>query len=152
MEKTNSEDLLLIEKVLILKSLNIFQDTPENILAEIAPLMTGEEFEKDSLIFNEGEVGECLYIIFKGEVKISKRNMTLDILKEHEVFGELSLLDTETRSATATAYTDCTLFKIDQEPFFDLMEARPEILRGIIKILSKRLRSLNEKTAGMDLT
>jgi CRP-like cAMP-binding protein len=77
--------------------------------------------------------------------KVVKRDSTLAILKEKEVFGELSLLDSETRSASATCHTDCFLFKLDQEPFYELLEARPEIARGFIKILCQRLRLLNEK-------
>ena len=145
MTTPTTNDLLLIEKVLILKSLAIFQQTPENILAEVAPLMQQVELEQNALIFNEGEAGDCMYVIYRGTVRIHKGNNTLAALKEREVFGELSLLDTETRSASATAQTDCFLFKIDQEPFYDLMEARPEVMRGIMGVLSKRLRLQNER-------
>lgn len=144
---SGSQGLLLIEKVLLLKSLSIFSETPETILAELAPLMQQEDVEQGTLIFKEGETGDCMYIIFNGEVEIHKGKTSLAILQEKEVFGELSLLDAETRSASATAKTDCLLFKIDQEPFYELIEARPEVAMGFIKILCKRLRTLNDKTA-----
>jgi CRP/FNR family cyclic AMP-dependent transcriptional regulator len=147
MFEPSKSKLLLFEKVLVLKSLGIFSETPETILAELAPLMQEEEAEAGSVLFNEGDIGDCMYIIYKGEVKIHKRNATLAILKEKEVFGELSLLDSETRSASATAHTDCFLFKIDQSPFYELLETRTEVAKGFIKILSQRLRALNEKAA-----
>lgn len=147
MSANANQQLLLLEKVLLLKSLSIFKDTPETILAELAPLMKEEEVEQDTVIFEENEPGDCMYIILAGQIKIHKGNSTLAILQEKEVFGELSLLDAETRSATATAKTDCILFKIDQDPFYELIETRPEVARGFIKILSNRLRQLNEKTA-----
>jgi CRP/FNR family cyclic AMP-dependent transcriptional regulator len=140
------DKLLLFEKVLILKSLAIFSETPETILSELAPLMQETEVQEGNVLFNEGDVGDCMYIIHKGEIKIHKGSTTLVILKEKEVFGELSLLDSETRSASATAYTDCFLFKIDQEPFYELVETRPEVAKGFIKILCQRLRIQNEKT------
>ncbi len=146
MKNAEAGNLLLIEKVLILKSLNIFKDTPENVLAEVAPLMNEIEYEEGARIFEEGVVGDCMYIIYKGKIKIHKKNHILAILNEKEVFGELSLLDAETRSASAVAETDCLLFKIEQEPFYDLMEARPEVAQGIIKMLCKRLRIQNEKS------
>jgi CRP/FNR family cyclic AMP-dependent transcriptional regulator len=121
-----SQSLLLIEKVLLLRSLSIFSDTPEIILAELAPLMQQKEVEQGTLIFEEGEQGDCMYIILSGEIEIHKGKTVLAVLKEKEVFGELSLLDAETRSASATAKTDCLLFKIDQEPFYELIESRPE--------------------------
>ncbi|WP_301922858.1 cyclic nucleotide-binding domain-containing protein [Ferruginibacter sp.] len=142
-----SQSLLLIEKVLLLRSLSIFSDTPEIILAELAPLMQQKEVEQGTLIFEEGEQGDCMYIILSGEIEINKGKTMLAVLKEKEVFGELSLLDAETRSASATAKTDCLLFKIDQEPFYELIESRPEVAMGFIKILCKRLRQLNDKTA-----
>lgn len=146
MQKNATDRLLLVEKVLILKSLSIFNDTPEHILADLAPLMEEEEYEKGTDIFEEGKIGDCMYIIYQGEVKIHKANTLLAILKEKEVFGELALLDPEVRSATATANTDCILFRIDQEPFYELLENRTEIARGFIKILCQRLRAQNEKS------
>ncbi len=145
MSKHTPDKLLLFEKVLILKSLAIFNDTPETILSELGPLMQEEEFEKGTILLNEGDIGDCMFVIYKGEVKIHKGATTLAVLKEKEVFGELSLLDSETRSATATANTDCFLFKIDQEPFYELVETRPEVAKGFIKILCQRLRAQNEK-------
>ena len=148
MPQSHSDNLLLVEKVLILKSLSIFKDTPEHILADLAPLMQEEEYEKNTLIFEEGEIGDCMYIIYQGEVKIHKGNTTLAILKEKEVLGELALLDPEARSASATTNTDCVLFRIEQEPFYELIENRTEVARGFIKILCQRLRALNEKSMG----
>jgi CRP-like cAMP-binding protein len=146
MEPGNINRLLLIEKVLVLKSLNLFKDTPENILADLAPLMKEMQYEQGIEIFKEGETGDCMYIIQQGNIKIHKGNTMLAILKEKEVFGELSLLDADTRSASATADTDCILYKIDQEPFYELMDERPEVAKGFIKILCQRLRTMNEKS------
>lgn len=145
MSKQSPDKLLLFEKVLILKSLAIFRESPETILSELAPLMQEEEFEKGTILFSEGDIGDCMFVIYKGEVKIHKGSTTLAVLNEKEVFGELSLLDSETRSASATANTDCFLFKIDQEPFYELVETRPEVAKGFIKILCQRLRAQNEK-------
>lgn len=147
MSANSNQQLLLLEKVLLLKSLSIFKETPETTLAELAPLMQEEEVEQGTVIFEEDEPGDCMYIILSGEIQIHKGKTTLAVLHEKEVFGELSLLDAETRSATATAKTDCILFKIDQEPFYELIDTRPEVARGFIKILCNRLRQLNEKTA-----
>lgn len=146
MSRFDQNRLLLVEEVLILKSLIIVSHTPEHILADLAPLMEEEEFEKDTLIFGEGEFRDCMYIIHQGEVKIHKENVTLATLREKKVFGELALLDPEVRSATATSISNCVLFRIDQEPFYEVIENRPEVARGFIKILCKRLRAQNKKS------
>jgi CRP-like cAMP-binding protein len=145
MHETKLSGLLLIERVLLLKSLSIFRDTPENILAEIVHLMVESHVPEGTHIVKEGETGNCMYIIFDGKVNIYKQNQLLAKLGEKDFFGELSLLDTETRSATAIAASDCILFRIDQEPFYDMMESRPEVVRGVIKILCQRIRSINQK-------
>lgn len=136
----------MVEKVLLLKSLALFKDTPENILADLAPLMKEMQYEPGIEIFKEGETGDCMYVIGQGGVRIHKGDTTLAILKDKEVFGELSLLDADTRSASATTETDCVLYKIDQEPFYELLDERPEVARGFIKILCQRLRTMNEKS------
>jgi len=147
MSSQSPNNMLLLEKVLLLKSLSIFKDTPETTLSELAPLMQEEQVEAGSMIFEENDPGDCMYIILNGEISIKKGRIELAVLKEKEVFGELSLLDAETRSATATAKTDCILYKIGHEPFYQLIDTRPEVARGFIKILCNRLRQLNERTA-----
>lgn len=146
MSSSLNQNLLLLEKVLLLKSLSIFKETPETILSELAPLMIEEQLEADSIIFEENDPGNCMYIILSGKISIIKGGQELAVLKENEVFGELSLLDNEPRSAAAIAKTDCMLYKIDHEPFYELLDTRPEIARGFIKILCNRLRQLNERT------
>ena len=142
-----NQRLSLPEKVLLLKSLSIFSETPETILTQLAPLMQEIKIDQGTVIFREEELGDCMYIIFSGDIQIHKGKTTLATLHEKEVVGELSLLDAEPRSATAIAKTDCILFKIDQEPFYELINNRPEIARGFIKILCNRLRQLNQKAA-----
>jgi CRP-like cAMP-binding protein len=146
MQNTKSDRLSLSEKVAVLSSLSIFKETPEHILADLAPLMQEEEYQTDTVIFNEGDMGDCMYIILEGNVKIHKGATVLTILKAKEVFGELALLDPEVRSATATSNGHCLLSRIDQEPLYSLIESRPEVARGFIRILCQRLRAQNEKS------
>ncbi len=145
MSETEHAPLLLIEKVLLLKSLSIFSETPETNLAEVAHLMIDMNIEVGEHIVKEGEIGNCMYIISQGTVTVYKGTHLLMQLQQGDFFGELSLLDTEKRSATVTATSDCSLFRIDQEPFYDLIESRPEVLKGVIKILCKRIRAINQK-------
>lgn len=144
-QKHTDSHLLIIEKVLLLKSLSIFSETPETVLTEVADILEEVELAGGTTIFKMGDLGNCMYIIFQGEIKIHRDETTLAVLKSNDFFGELSLLDTETRSASATALTDVFLLKIDQEPFYELMESRIEVARGIISTLCHRLRNQNLK-------
>jgi len=141
---------MLIERVFLLKSLSVFRETPETVLAEIVHLMVEINIPAGTIIVQEGEAGDCMYIIYDGKVNIHKQKKKLVELGEKDFFGELALLDTETRSASATALTDCVLFRIDQEPFYDMMESRPEVVKGVIKILCKRIRESNQNLLDME--
>lgn len=148
MSHQSEKRLLLIEKVLLLKSLSLFSETPETVLAEVAEILEEVDVQKDENLFNDGDEANCMYIIFRGQIRIHKGTHTLATLKENDFFGELSLLDTETRSASATANTEAFLLKLDQEPFYEIMESRIEVAKGIIKTLCKRLREQNLKAMG----
>lgn len=136
----------LSEKISLLKAQSVFESTPDAVLIELAPLMQELHLEEGTDIVKEDEPGDSMYIIAAGQVHIHRRKTTLAILRQYDVFGELSLLDAEPRSATATAKTNAIVFKIEQEPFYKLVDTRPEIARGFIKMLCGRLRTLNEKT------
>ncbi|WP_026898366.1 cyclic nucleotide-binding domain-containing protein [Daejeonella oryzae] len=132
--------MLIIEKVLLLKNSDIFKNCKEVDLIEIASISFEESVDQKALIFNKGEQGNCMYFIYSGQVIIHDNNHQLAVLSENEIFGELSLLDSETRSASATALSDCILLRIEQDLFYDVVATNTDILKGIMRTLCKRLR------------
>ena len=94
--------MLLIEKVLILRSSEIFQNTPETELVDIAGILEEVYINTNATLFSKGDIGNCMYFIFKGKVSIHDGAHTLAVLGENEIVGELSVLDAENRSASAT--------------------------------------------------
>ncbi len=84
--------------------------------------------------------GDSLYIIVSGEIIVHDGDYTINTLGEAEVFGEMALLDPEPRMASATAESDALLLRLDQESFYELMDTRSEVARGIIRVLTARLR------------
>lgn len=139
--------MILIEKVLLLKKSQIFENCGETDLLEIAAVCEEIEEEKDITVFSKGDDGNCMYFIYRGEVLIHDNNNRLAVLGENEIFGELSLLDFEQRSASATTLTDCYLLKIDQESFYDILASNTEILKGIMKTICRRLREQDKINA-----
>lgn len=143
MENTNV--LRMMEKVIMLRKTNLFSHTPENVLVEVAGLMKEERYEKGAVIFNKGDIGDCMYIIYSGKVKIHDGDSVFAIFGESNFFGDLAMLDAEPRSASATAETEIVLMRLDQEAIYELMNDRIEVAQGIIKTLCTRIRSLNKK-------
>ncbi|MEN9570469.1 MAG: hypothetical protein RL172_1700 [Bacteroidota bacterium] len=141
--------MLIIEKILLLKNSDIFKTCKEVDLIEIASICTEEQVDKNVTIFKKGAPGNCMYFIHSGEVLIHDAEHELAKLSENEIFGELSLLDTEPRSASASTLSDCVLLKIEQELFFDVIATNPDILKGIMRTLCRRLREQDRITVEM---
>lgn len=139
--------MLPAQKVLLLKKTGIFKNTPKKDLTDIANILEEVPLKKGNSIFAKGDIGDCMYIIQKGSVRIHDGGYTFAILKENEVFGELSLLDSETRSASATCDQDSVLLKLDQLPFYKILSKDHEVLKGILQMLCSRIRILDEKSA-----
>lgn len=132
--------MLIIEKVLLLKNSAIFHNCKEMDLVEIASICQEHQVEKNVSLFKKGDAGNCVYFIYKGKVSIHDGEHELAVLSENEIFGELSVLDSDSRSASATTVTDSILLKIEQEDFYDVIATNTDILKGIMKTLCKRLR------------
>lgn len=141
--------MLLVEKVLALKSSSIFGNLPEQELIDIANVMEEIELEKDEIIFNKGDFGDCLYIIKSGSVHIHDNDHRFATLSDGEMFGELSLLDAEPRSASATAASESLVLKLKQEPFIEVLMQNSIVLKGILSTLSKRLREEDKKVVAL---
>lgn len=137
--------MLLIEKVLTLRSSEIFHNTSEFDLVELAGVLEELYLDAEEDLFRKGDIGECMYFIYKGSIRIHDENLTLAVLDENDIVGELSILDAETRSASATTLTETILLKLEQEPFYDIMMANAEVLKGILKTLGRRLRNMDAK-------
>lgn len=141
--------MIIIEKVLLLKNSEIFRECKEADLIEIASICTEISVDKNTTIFGKGDYGNCMYFIYSGAVSIHEGQHQLATLSENEIFGELSLLDSEARSASATTLTDCVLLKIEQEDFYDLIATNTDVLKGIMRTLCRRLREQDRITIEM---
>ena len=141
-QKGDPAMLSTVEKVLILKTVSIFSETPDNVLADVADLLEEVNADANEIIFKQGESGDSMYIIIDGKVRVHTDERVLNHLGESEVFGEMALLDPEPRLASITAMEPTRLFRLDQSPFYQLMAERPEVATGIIGVLTKRLRDL----------
>lgn len=130
-----------VEKVLILKSVNLFKSTPDDALAELSEIISEVEVPAGKNIVMKGEPGSSMFIIVNGKVAVVDGERVINTLGERSVFGELALLDTEPRSATIQALEDTLLFRLDQEPFYELMSDRIEVAMGTIQMLAGNLRA-----------
>lgn len=132
--------LSTVEKVLFLKSIDLFSQIPGEDLAQVAVIATEETREGGEVIFAEGEDGDALYLVLDGKVRVHRNDRVIAELGERECFGEMAILDASPRSATVTSMEESQLLKISREDFQEILTEKPEIAMGIIKVLTGRLR------------
>jgi HEAT repeat protein len=133
-------EMLLIEKIIVLKTVPMFARTSEELVAEIASIVEIVDHRAGDVIFEKGDAGESMYIVVSGAVRVYDGATTLRVLGEREIFGELALLDPEPRSASIATTEDTRLFRLDGDLFTELMAANVDIVRGVLHVLCERLR------------
>lgn len=103
----------------------------------------GVEYAQNEIIFCEFEPGNEFYFIQAGKVKIVKlisgKEKTIDVMGDGDVFGEMSILEEEPRSATAIAMTPVKLLKFHRDNFDALLQGNPQLAYKLLLIFSKRI-------------
>ena len=132
--------LSTVEKVLFLKSIDLFSQIPGDNLAEVALIANEESRDAGEEILVEGEFGDALYLILEGRIRLHQGDKTIAELGEREYLGEMALLDPRPELSSATAATAAQLLRISRQDFQELLVQSPEIPLAIIKVLSRRLR------------
>jgi CRP/FNR family cyclic AMP-dependent transcriptional regulator len=110
-----------------------------------------QSYQKSEIIFQEGSIGDEMYLIHSGKVLLSvKRNeaeeASLAVLNPGDFFGEMALVDDCCRSATASALEDNTqLIALDKAKFLYMVQQQPQFALSVMHILCQRLRDLNKQ-------
>jgi CRP/FNR family transcriptional regulator, cyclic AMP receptor protein len=137
-----------------LRSLTIFNDLDKKELELVHKHVFEQSVKKDSVLFVEGMQGELLYIIMSGCVEIikdTKENgkIVLATMGANDIIGEMSLIDSEPRSATGRTSEDSVLLVIKKQSFNEILQSDPRIavkvLTGLLKVISRRLRMTDKK-------
>jgi CRP-like cAMP-binding protein len=102
-----------------------------------------QTFSAGETIFTVGSTGREMYVVLEGSVDIRIGNKTLDVTGPGEVFGEMALIDSSARSATAIAKVDCTLASVDERQFLRMVERTPTFTLNLMQILTGRLRRMD---------
>jgi CRP-like cAMP-binding protein len=136
---------MTIDRLNVLRSVSIFAGTPDELLIAISAVLDELRFEHGARIFSKGDLGDSLYIIAEGQVRVHDGERTLSTLQRGEVFGEMAALDPEVRSASITALSHTRLLRLDRGPLYQVMARRIEVAQAIMHVLAQRLRgSLRE--------
>jgi CRP/FNR family transcriptional regulator, cyclic AMP receptor protein len=103
-----------IEKMLILKTFKIFAKTLDDVLVQIASRVEEEEVPAGETIIQKGDLGDCLYIVVAGRLRVQDGDRTISEFRERQEFCLQALLDREPRSASVITLEDTLLLRLDQ--------------------------------------
>ena len=146
-----------MEKIELLQSVSIFWDLNEDDLGHIADKMVAKHFENGNYIFLEDSEGEQCFFVLEGSVKVTRlskdgREVILAMLNEGEFFGEMSLLDGESRSANVIALEKTKVLTLDRNDFIAVVNDYPQIAVQLLKELARRLRKSDRQIASLSLS
>lgn len=107
-------------------------------------------YHKSEIIYQPGDVDNSVYYIRSGKVKLayldeSGRKLTLTILGENELFGEMALIGERRRNLLAQALQETSLYEIEQRRFLELIEHKPELALDVIALFGRRTREIERK-------
>src|SRR4051812_9876652 len=120
------------------------------VYAAIQKEIAVSHYNNGDVIFAENEPGDCMYLIGRGSVKVSKKGRagqqeTLAHLLEGDFFGEMALIDGGKRSAQASAVGDTVLGRVDRPTWHRLMGIAPaEVMSNFTQAVTQRMRHNNQ--------
>jgi CRP-like cAMP-binding protein len=135
-------NLTTIEKVIFLKSVDIFEHATVEQLGRIAGLTEEVHFKPGEIIFEEGQPGDAFYLLLSGQVLIERNGNPLREMKEKEAFGTLEVLDFHPRAVTAKAIDQVRALKLNGQEFHDLLSLDIEMVQAVFRMLCGLVRRI----------
>lgn len=134
-KEEEKKDINILE---IVKKIEFFGDIPEEDLLQIAETSKIKHFTNGERMIIEGREGDTLYVIIKGQVNITNRNILIRELGRGDYFGEMSLLTGEKRSATAVAKNEVTVLEINSNSILPVIKKNPNLMEVLSRKLAER--------------
>jgi energy-coupling factor transporter ATP-binding protein EcfA2 len=130
-----------------LRRIPLLEGLDESLLNSIANRFVTEHHPAGSTLFEQGEPGDRLYVIVRGQVEVLRHDddnaeRSVAVLGEGDFFGEIALLRQVPRTATLHTRTDCVLLSLARAEFLDLLDAAPDVRAHLERITASRLSEL----------
>ncbi len=106
----------------------------------------GKLYKAGDVIIQQGDKGDCMYVIQEGEVEITReaggKEIRLAIVKEGDIIGEMAIFDSEERSATVRAIGEVRALTVDKKNFLRRVHEDPSIAYRVVETMAKRIREM----------
>jgi CRP/FNR family cyclic AMP-dependent transcriptional regulator len=104
---------------------------------------TSQTYEPGEKVFIEGSPGTTMYVVLDGNIEIYVGGKSMEVAGRGAIIGEMSLIDSSTRSATIVAKDYCVLAQVNRSQFLSLMQKTPLFGLSVMKTLVTRLRNVD---------
>ena len=140
-----------------LQDISIFSSLKQEEVRKIADFCMPRTYPKNSMIILEEEFGDTVFAICEGTVKITRVNdegkeVILALLGPGEIFGEMAIIDGESRSANALAQENCILLAFPQNEFLKILKTYFEVSFSLMGELARRLRKSDQQIEALSLS
>lgn len=125
-------------------------DASEELKELLHSLATDVTLASGDILFEEGDDGDALYALLRGQLELSVlsadgRKLSLDVVRPGALFGEIALFDPGPRTATATALEDTTLRRIRNGDLLKAIADHPQLAADLIRLAGQRMRWMNKQ-------
>jgi CRP/FNR family transcriptional regulator, cyclic AMP receptor protein len=136
----------------LIRGTELFAQLDEDALDQVAAAVVPRELRRGDVIFVEGAPAEHLYVVEDGRIAMASRSddgreSVFALMERGDLFGEMPLLDGLGRSAEARALEPSEVMEIPYAPVREVFERQPELLWGVVALLSSRVRSMDAALA-----
>lgn len=136
----------------LLASTELLQELPGDVLEGLRRRAEVRTYQRGDVIFRRGDLAEELFVVQEGQVAIATqgtdgRETVMAVLEPPSLFGELPLFDGAPRSADARVLQPTTIVAVRYEDVRRVLEERPQLLWGIVRLLAERLRATDDALA-----
>jgi CRP/FNR family transcriptional regulator, cyclic AMP receptor protein len=133
------------DRLMFIRGVPIFQELRDDFLVRLASIMEQQAYKANYTIFAQGEQGQALYIVASGRVRVHTATQELAQFEQGKCFGEMSLFDSEPRSASVSTLEPTECLVLTQQQLYEAIDETPGIAINIIRLLSRRIRELNKE-------
>jgi CRP/FNR family cyclic AMP-dependent transcriptional regulator len=134
--------MISVDKVAFLQNVPLFTGMTPHELIDVAEIAKEITYPENTAVIREGDIGDYLFIVLNGEVMVHRGDVQIRKLGSMDFFGEMSILDRESRSASVTTTSNCLMLQIDQRDFWELLVSHNTLAVAMVKVLTQRLREM----------
>lgn len=139
--------LTVVERVLLLQDVDVFQDATSEQVALVAAIATEQAYPEKATVYQQDELADAMYVVVRGLIRLHRGDTEVAQVGSNEAFGTWALFQVEPRLTAATAMERTLLLRIEREDFIEVLADHVDVTRAILGSVARRLRALLGRSA-----